>query len=106
MYKYRAETARSLHIFIDLYLANLMEETLVKHLAMIILWPAFMVATVAEGAFFSMFDPHELTYNFAHLELPASATYTLGFFFFWFLAAAAGMLTHLLETSPKHQSHS
>ena len=76
-----------------------------KHLAMIVLWPAFMVAIVAEGAFFSMFDPHELTSGYAHLDLPAAATYTLGFFFFWLLAAAAGMLTHLLETTPDDKQH-
>jgi hypothetical protein len=65
-------------------------------LALCILWPSFLVAIVAEGFFFSMFDPHDLAIVGTHAELPAIAAYTLGFFFFWTFCALAAMLSQYL----------
>jgi hypothetical protein len=62
-------------------------------LAMVVLWPSFLAAILAEGFFFSLFDPRELSLGGHHLDLPALPTYTLGFFFFWAFCALASMLT-------------
>lgn len=70
-------------------------------LVMSILWPSFLVAILAEGCFFSLFDPREL---FSHLgsqtEFPPIAGYTIGFFFFWVFCALASMLTYYLANVP------
>ncbi len=62
-------------------------------LALVVLWPSFLVAAVAEGFFFSMFDPHDLSISGIHPELPPIAIYTAGFFFFWAFCSLASMLT-------------
>ncbi len=69
-------------------------------LAMCILWPAFLVAIVAEGFFFSMFDPNELLVVGIHAELPPLAAYTIGFLFFWAFCALAAMLSQYLLRTP------
>ncbi len=66
-----------------------------------ILWPSFLVAIVAEGFFFSVFDPHDLILVGTHIDLPAIAAYTLGFFFFWTFCALASMLTYYLLNVPR-----
>ncbi|MDL2354830.1 MAG: hypothetical protein QFF03_06200 [Pseudomonadota bacterium] len=68
-------------------------------IAMTVLWPSFLAAALAEGVFFSLFDPEEL----AHLGgagLSAQAVYTIGFFLFWSLCALASMLTCYLIVVP------
>ncbi len=70
-------------------------------LLMVVLWPSFLVAIVAEGFFFSLFDPHELATSSFHLELSPLATYTIGFFCFWVFCALASMLTYYLVSTPK-----
>ena len=69
-----------------------------------ILWPSFLVAIVAEGFFFSMFDPHDLVIVGSHVEMPAIAAYTIGFFFFWIFCALASMLTYYLLGAPRNQN--
>ena len=73
-------------------------------LVMSILWPSFLVAIIAEGCFFSLFDPRELL---AHLEgmheFPPIAAYTIGFFFFWLFCSLASMLTYYLTHVPNEQ---
>ena len=71
---------------------------------MIILWPAFLVAIVEEGLFFSLFDPHELSMLYGHAELSAKAAYTLGFFCFWMFSALVGMLTYYLACVPNNRN--
>lgn len=63
--------------------------------AMIILWPGFLAAALAEAAFFALVDPRE----WAHALSP-NAVYTLGFFFFWTVCSLASLLTHYLATTP------
>jgi hypothetical protein len=76
-----------------------MQGTLAQRL-MWILWPAFLVAGAAEGLFFTVFDPIELYFFGSPLEMSRMAIYTMGFFGFWGLGAAASALTVLLERSP------
>ena len=51
-------------------------------LALVVLWPSFMVAIMAEGFFFSLFDPADLLLVGGHVDLNPMAAYTLGFLFF------------------------
>ena len=62
--------------------------------AMLILWPSFIAAIVAEGFFFSLFDPLDLV-----PELSNKAVYTTGFFCFWVVTAFASALTAYLSSS-------
>jgi len=57
---------------------------------MVVLWPSFLAAGVAEVLFFTVFDPS---------DFGASRTlaYTAGFFAFWALAASSSALTCFLE---------
>jgi len=68
-------------------------------LAMLILWPSFLVAIMAEGFFFSLFDPVDFLLVGGHVDLPPIAAYTIGFFFFWSFCSLAAMLScYLLRT--------
>ena len=66
--------------------------------ALRILWPSFLVACVAELAFFSVFDPVDFQL-FGPLGLSRRAGYSIGFFLFWGIAAASSALTCLLQRS-------
>lgn len=70
-------------------------------LASTILWPSFLVAIIAEGCFFSLFDPSELLPIVVQHELPPIAGYTIGFFFLWIFCAMASTLTYYLANVPK-----
>lgn len=70
-------------------------------LAICILWPSFLVAIVAEGFFFSMFDPQELSVVGVHADLPPLAAYTIGFLFFWAFCSLAAMLSQYLLNVPR-----
>jgi hypothetical protein len=70
-------------------------------LVMGILWPSFLVAIVAEGFFFSMFDPQDLVIVGTHADVPPIAAYTMGFFFFWSFCALSAMLSHYLLNVPR-----
>ena len=73
-------------------------------LAMTVLWPSFLTAALADGFFFSMFDPADLMIVGGHVELPPIAAYTLGFFFFWSFGALASMLSlYLVRTETPAQ---
>jgi hypothetical protein len=58
-----------------------------------ILWPSFIVAGIAEGIFFTLFDPTDLTLFDAPIEASRTAIYSIGFFAFWAFAAASSALT-------------
>ncbi|PUA20742.1 hypothetical protein C7W93_06210 [Glaciimonas sp. PCH181] len=65
-----------------------------------IVWPSFLVAAVAEGCFFALFDPQELLRLGGLQVLPPIAGYTIGFFFFWLFCSLASLLTqYLLKVS-------
>ena len=65
-----------------------------------ILWPAFLVAGIAEGITFTLFEPSDLHLFGAPVELSRTAVYSIGFFLFWAFAAASSALTCLLQRSP------
>jgi hypothetical protein len=65
-----------------------------------VIWPAFLVAGVAELVFFSVFDPFDLHFFGAPLEMSRQAVYTMGFFGFWALGIASSALTVFLEGGP------
>ena len=70
------------------------------HRIMWVIWPAFLVAGVAEAVFFTIFDPFDLNFFGAPLDFSRSGIYTLGFFGFWGLGIASSALTAFLERSP------
>jgi len=65
-----------------------------------VIWPAFLVAGVAEVIFFALFDPLDIQPFGAPADLSREAFYTLGFFFFWGLGCASSALTVFLGRSP------
>ena len=70
---------------------------------MAILWPSFLMAGVLEMLVFALVDPSSLRWlGGDRLALSANAVYTLAFFVFWGVIAAAGVLTQLLEADPEH----
>jgi len=66
---------------------------------MSVLWPSFLTAILAEGFFFSVFDPADLMLVGGYIDIPPVAVYTLGFFFFWAFCSLASMLSiYMLRT--------
>ena len=70
------------------------------HQIMWVVWPAFLVAAVAELVFFSIFDPFELHFFGAPLDMTREAIYAMGFFGFWGIGVASSALTLYLESTP------
>jgi hypothetical protein len=71
-----------------------------KQRIMWVLWPAFLVAAVAEMLFFAVFDPGDIVLFGNPVELSATTTYSLFFFFFWAICSASSALTCFLQRSP------
>lgn len=76
-----------------------MDDRLAQRLGWV-LWPAFLVACVAELAFFSLVDPTDLHLFGWPVELDRMTMYTLGFFAFWALGGISSALTVFLARSP------
>ena len=70
-----------------------------------VIWPAFLVAGVAEAIFFTVFDPFELHFFGVVLDVSREVIYTMGFFGFWGLGIASSALTVFLERSPRGVKH-
>ncbi|MDX1431500.1 MAG: hypothetical protein R3286_03525 [Gammaproteobacteria bacterium] len=64
------------------------EAPLVQRLSAV-LWPAFVMAGVATGVFFTFFDPVTLLECEGEPPLSRIGAYTLGFFMFWLLCIAS-----------------
>ena len=75
-----------------------------KQRIMWILWPAFVVAAVAEMLFFAFIDPAELHLFGNPIELSKTATYSLFFFLFWVMGACSSALTCFLQGGSHHDS--
>jgi hypothetical protein len=73
-------------------------------LAMVILWPSFLVAALAEGFFFSLLDPNDIQLGGMQLPLQPLAAYTLGFLMFWLFCALACMLSLYLANVPSDRN--
>ena len=69
--------------------------TLTRRLTLVV-WPAFMAAAGAELVFFAIFDPFDLHFFGAPLDLSRHAIYAMGFFGFWGLGIASSALTLVL----------
>jgi hypothetical protein len=66
--------------------------------ALQILWPAFVAAGVLELLVFAHVDPSDVrTLAGAPVELSRQAVYTLSFFGFWVVSAAAGAVSCWLQ---------
>ena len=61
-----------------------------------ILWPSFLAGAAGAALLFAILDPVDLRFV-GPLELGRKAGYTLGFFFFWALAAGSSGLTCFLQ---------
>jgi hypothetical protein len=70
----------------------------IGRMAMVVLWPAFLVAGIAEACFFALVDPAELPR--AELLGSSRTVYALGFFFFWGITTLASLLTCYLTVAP------
>ena len=62
-----------------------------------VLWPSFVIGGMAEGIFFTLFDPMELHLFGEPVEFGRMAIYTIGFFAFWIVAAASSAMTCFLQ---------
>jgi hypothetical protein len=77
------------------------EEVTMARLIMAVLWPSFLVAIVAEGFFFSLFDPRDIAVGGAHVDINPLGVYSIGFFCFWAFCSLASMLTCYLLNVPE-----
>jgi hypothetical protein len=69
-----------------------------NRLALQILWPAFVAAGVMELLVFAHVDPADVhTLAGAPIELSRQAVYTLSFFGFWAVIAAAAAMSCWLQ---------
>jgi hypothetical protein len=67
--------------------------------ALLILWPAFLMAGVLEMLVFAVVDPMSLHWFGAEpIAWSRSAVYSVTFFIFWGVIALAGAITRLLES--------
>jgi hypothetical protein len=65
-----------------------------------IAWPAFLMAAVLEVIVFALVDPGSLHgFGGAPIDLSATAVYSIAFFVFWAIIAAAATMTLLLGES-------
>jgi hypothetical protein len=70
-----------------------------------VLWPAFVVAGVAEMLLFALIDPHDLRwFGGASVALSRQAIYTLTFLILWGLIGAASSMTLWLASDVKFRS--
>jgi hypothetical protein len=71
-----------------------------------IVWPAFLMAGVLELLVFAVVDPQDMHWFGQNFEMSRQATYTLGFFVFWFVSALASALTLFLSLPPNEVNKS
>ncbi len=64
-----------------------------------ILWPSFIVGGIAEGLFFTVFDPMDLMVFGEPLGWSRTAMYSVGFFVFWAVCAASSAFTCFMQRS-------
>lgn len=69
-----------------------------------VLWPSFMMAGVLEMLVFSVLDPSALSFGNWHPE--ATTVYSLAFFVFWALIAAASAASQWMALSARHHESS
>ncbi|OOZ16526.1 hypothetical protein BOW28_10130 [Solemya velum gill symbiont] len=57
-----------------------------------VLWPSFIIASLATALFFVIFDPSDLA-MISGIEVTRTGGYTIGFFFFWLITSISCALT-------------
>lgn len=67
---------------------------------LLVLWPSFVVAGIAEGVFFTVIDPQELYLFGEPVNFSRLATYSIGFFCFWVVCATSSLMTWFLTLGP------
>ncbi len=67
---------------------------------LLVLWPSFVVAGIAEGVFFTVVDPQELYLFGEPVHYSKLATYSIGFLGFWLACAASSLMTWFLQLGP------
>jgi hypothetical protein len=73
----------------------------VKHHFILIFWPSFVVAGIANALFFTFFDPADFVL-FGPFGLSRLTAYSTGFFILWALSAASSAITVYLEHARHH----
>lgn len=64
-----------------------------------ILWPSFLVAIATSAVVFALIDPRDVIF-LDHLRAGRQLVYTVGFFFFWTMAALSSGLSFLMAPRP------
>ncbi len=67
---------------------------------LVVLWPSFLIACVAETFFFAGLDPREFRFGTEVVELSSIAVYSTFFLLFWAVGAASSALTSYLAPPP------
>lgn len=67
---------------------------------LLVLWPSFVVAGIAEGVFFTVIDPQELYLFGEPVHFSRVATYSIAFLGFWLICAASSLMTWFLSLGP------
>jgi hypothetical protein len=70
-----------------------------------VLWPSFLVAGIAEIVFFTVINPQELYLLGQPVKYSPIATYSVGFFGFWFLCAASSLMTLFFQRTADEINH-
>lgn len=70
-----------------------------------VLWPSFLVAIVAEIAFFAVIAPQELYLLGEPVNFSPVATYSIGFFAFWIICAASSFTTLFFQRTADEVNH-
>ncbi|HCX32194.1 MAG TPA: hypothetical protein DHV08_00690 [Rhodocyclaceae bacterium] len=66
----------------------------------VVLWPSFLIAVVADVVFFALFDPSHLLRQEDAFVGSNLAAYTVGFFLFWLMGIGSSSLTCHFQRSP------
>jgi len=72
----------------------------------LILWPSFLCAGVAEIAFFTLINPQELYLFGQPVRYSVITTYSLGFLFFWSLCTLTSAVTLFFARTSAQVNHS
>jgi len=67
---------------------------------MLVIWPAFLAASLLEALVFAMVDPGELHLPMNFFQASRQGVYTMAFFAFWLITIACSALVLWLEKPP------
>ena len=67
---------------------------------LVVLWPSFLIACIAEILFFASLDPREFHLGVEVVDQSGIAVYSVFFLLFWAVGAASSALTSYLKPAP------